>query len=119
MTVVFFSIHCEVIVTHLVTQLKSESLDEISSLLSTDRRSLLERCLPSIVVHILPLFAANKAIQSGIQISDGSSVKERLPHAIRCYDVLIRELGQQVCTFSFCTLYSDNDAHCIFPPYFQ
>lgn len=78
-----------------MTDLKLESVDEISSLLGMDRRSLLECCLPSIVIHILPLFAANKAIQNGIQITDGY-IKKRLPLAVHCYDVLVKELGQQV-----------------------
>lgn len=49
-------------------------------------------CIPSVVVHILPLFAASR---SG-ELSGDENVRRRTVHATFCYDLLSKEATREV-----------------------
>jgi len=61
---------------------------EMAAKLRVDLKSLLQSCLPHILVHILPLSAADAADQQAKLTAVG----------FECYNMLIAELGKQVLT---------------------
>ena len=71
---------------------------EIAAKLCVDVKSLLMSCLPHILVHILPLSAADAADQQARLTKVG----------FECYNMLIAELGKQVRTVT-----TTDDAFCL------
>jgi len=65
-----------------------EVVKEIAVKLCVDLKSLLQSCLPHILVHILPLSAAAAADKQAKLTAVG----------FECYNMLIAELGKQVST---------------------
>ena len=53
---------------------------------------MLRDCIPKILVHILPLFAASKLGETG----EDEQVKRRTSKATACYDLLTREISKEV-----------------------
>jgi len=63
-------------------------MKQIAAELRVDLKSLLQSCLPHILVHILPLSAADAADQQAKLTAVG----------FECYNMLKTELGKQVTT---------------------
>jgi len=64
---------------------RMDVVKEIAQKLGVDLKSLLTSCLPSVLVHILPLSAASAADQQAKQTAVGFD----------CYNMLISELGSR------------------------
>ena len=55
---------------------------------------VLQGCLPAVLVHILPVFAASKMHRSEANVS---VTQHDLANATSCYDSLVKILGKEVC----------------------
>lgn len=55
---------------------------------------VLHGCLPAVLVHILPVFAASKMHRSEANVS---VTQHDLANATSCYDSLVKILGKEVC----------------------
>ena len=69
-----------------------QTVQEIASSLERDWKEILRECVPKILVHILPLFAASRLGETG----DDENVKRRTSKATACYDLLIKEISNEV-----------------------
>ena len=83
-----------VLVPELVVNKDLGTLQNIAAALDRDWKEVLIECIPKILVHILPLFAASKLGET----RDDESVRKRTSKATACYDLLIKEISNEVCT---------------------
>ena len=82
-----------------------ESVKELVVKLCVDLKSLLQSCLPHILVHILPLSAAAAADQQVKLTAVG----------FECYNMLKAELGKQVLTIvTLCALKPVISRYCLY-----
>lgn len=77
--------------------LKQDAIANVCALLDIDRHIAVESCLPSLLVHILPLLAVSEFSPNGFSTADDSFLK-RLPVAKRCYNAAVNELTEEVYT---------------------
>ena len=87
-----FRFYSKKIVSFLAMREDMRSIESMSTLLSSNSRSLLISCLPDILVHILPLFAVGKKSEVKLE----RSLQKRLVPAVKCYDMLVKELTIKV-----------------------
>ena len=80
------------LIPELVVNKDLQTIQEIASSLDQDWKKILQDCVPKILVHILPLFAASRLGESG----EDEHVKRRTSKATACYDMLIKEISNEV-----------------------
>ena len=81
-----------VVIPELVVNKDLKTVQEIAAALDRDWKEMLRDCIPKILVHILPLFAASKLGETG----EDEQVKRRTSKATACYDLLTREISKEV-----------------------
>ena len=89
-----FRFYSKKIVSFLAMREDMRSIESMPTLLSSNSRSLLISCLPDILVHILPLFAVAKKSEVRLE----HSLQKCLVPAVKCYDMLVKELTIKVRT---------------------
>ena len=80
-------------IPELVVNKDLQTVQEIALSLDQDWKEILRDCVPKILVHILPLFAASRLSETG----EDEIVKRRTSKATACYDMLISEISNEVC----------------------
>lgn len=91
----FNSDHTKVLVPQLFVHKCSDTLADLAQKLELSVVDVLRNCLPSILVHILPVFATSKIQSSG---SNVPGTQQQLRNATTCYDLLVKQLGKEVST---------------------
>ena len=86
--------HADVLVPQLFVRHKSSSLNDLAQMLELPVEEVLHGCLPAVLVHILPVFAASKMHSSEANVS---VTQHDLANATSCYDSLVKILGKEVC----------------------
>ena len=81
-----------IVIPELVVNKDLKTVQEIAAALDRDWKEMLRDCIPKILVHILPLFAASKLGETG----EDEQVKRRTSKATACYDLLTREISKEV-----------------------
>ena len=84
--------YLSVVIPELVVNKDLKTVQEIAAALDRDWKEMLRDCIPKILVHILPLFAASKLGETG----EDEQVKRRTSKATACYDLLTREISKEV-----------------------
>lgn len=65
---------------------------EIVAVMKEDWVTVVKECIPIIIVHIIPLFAATRSEE----LSADEHVRRRTSHASACYDLLTNEVTKEV-----------------------
>ncbi|KAK3095904.1 hypothetical protein FSP39_020638 [Pinctada imbricata] len=86
----FFRNHHQVLIPELMMMKDVNSAKEVVQTMQEDWGTVLKRCIPSIMVHILPLFAATG------EAAEDRNVKRRTAHASVIYDLLATEVTKEV-----------------------
>ena len=79
-------------IPELVVNKDLQTIQEIAASLDCNWKEMLRDCIPKILVHILPLFAASKLGETG----EDENVKRRTSKATACYDLLTKEISKEV-----------------------
>ncbi|XP_070188647.1 serine-protein kinase ATM-like [Littorina saxatilis] len=88
----FYNDHTKVLVPQLFVHKCSDTLADLAQKLELSVVDVLRNCLPSILVHILPVFATSKIQSSG---SNVPGTQQQLRNATTCYDLLVKQLGKE------------------------
>ncbi|XP_053392108.1 serine-protein kinase ATM-like, partial [Mercenaria mercenaria] len=88
----FYRMYLSTIIPELVFCQNMESIEGIGIDLGFSARDLLKDSIPYAVVHILPVFAASKQLGQ----TDSSGMKKKISRATACYNLLTKELSEEV-----------------------
>ncbi|XP_033740359.1 serine-protein kinase ATM-like [Pecten maximus] len=88
----FYKDHYKVIIPELIMKKNMADAKEIVVAMGGNWTETLTTCIPKVVVHILPLFAATRLGE----VSGDETVQRRTAHATQCYDLLSQEATREV-----------------------
>ncbi|XP_060578238.1 serine-protein kinase ATM-like [Ruditapes philippinarum] len=88
----FYRKYLNSIIAELVFIQDMDSVEIIGSNLGISPKDLLKNSIPYTVVHILPVFAASKQLGQ----TDDSGIKKKIGRATACYNLLTKELSEEV-----------------------
>lgn len=89
---IFYKDHFKVIIPELIMKKNMADAKEIVVAMGGNWTDTLTMCIPKVVVHILPLFAATRLGEA----SGDETVRRRTAHATQCYDLLSQEATREV-----------------------
>ncbi|XP_041351980.1 serine-protein kinase ATM-like isoform X2 [Gigantopelta aegis] len=87
----FYREYTSILVPELLIHQELNSIREVAVSLDVDYESLLRDCVPVIVVHILPLFAASKTQEAATD----AAVRKRTSLASKCYELLEQQISKE------------------------
>ncbi|XP_021355309.1 serine-protein kinase ATM-like isoform X2 [Mizuhopecten yessoensis] len=88
----FYKDHYKVIIPELIMKKNMADAKEMVVAMGSKWMETLTACIPNVVVHILPLFAATRLGE----MSADETVRRRTAHATLCYDLLSKEATREV-----------------------
>lgn len=84
--------HEQTLVPCLVMNKNMDGVQQMAHLMQKNRETLLSQCIPNILIHILPLFAAKKMPA----LTGDKLLHKKVPHATECYDLVTAIVTEQV-----------------------